>query len=151
VPAGNVDGQLVLDTEAIAAAVRHKHGVNLTPDDPAFLLVTINQLVLEGVLEEFDCRISQIIGQAHQEMDEMRTHAAAELGKSVRTSALAIRRELQADIEAAKLEAQKLVIDIKQAYSQANNRRWVSVGVVTGFLSVVLGILIGYSVHRWGL
>src|SRR6266481_5990782 len=65
------NSRLQFDTATILAAVRDKHGVNIDPDDPAFLLVTINELVLQSVLEEIIARIAESTNQAQEAVDQM--------------------------------------------------------------------------------
>jgi ElaB/YqjD/DUF883 family membrane-anchored ribosome-binding protein len=137
-----------LDAHAIAAVVRERHGVNLDPEDPAFILVTINELVLQSTMDQLNDQVKQIIAQAQEEMERMRTHAAGELGRAVRTSAIAVRRELQADVDAAKIEAQQLVAEIHQAYSQVHVRRWIAAGIVAAAVIAFLSFLAAYAVLR---
>ena len=40
------------DVNALIGEVAARHGITLRPDDPAFALVTVNQLVLEQTMTE---------------------------------------------------------------------------------------------------
>ncbi len=108
------------------------------------MLVTINELVLQSTIQDLDARVVHMIQQAQQEMDAMRTHAASNLGKEVRSAVIAIRREMQNDIDAAKLEAHSLVEEIQRAYSALHIRRWIAAGIVAAAALLTCGFLIGY-------
>jgi hypothetical protein len=122
--------------------------MNLDPEDPAFILVTINELVLQSTMDQLNDQVKQIIAQAQEEMERMRIHAAGELGRAVRTSAIAVRRELQADVDAAKIEAHQLVAEIHQAYSQVQVRRWIAAGIVAAAVIASLSFLAAYAILR---
>jgi hypothetical protein len=59
--------QPAVDVEALIAEVAKRHKILLAPEDPAFALVTLNELVLshflaifDAKMEAFECQISRI-------------------------------------------------------------------------------------------
>jgi len=50
------------DIKILIGEVAARHGVTLRPDDPAFVLVTVNQLVLEQAIAELVQRIVRLVG-----------------------------------------------------------------------------------------
>jgi hypothetical protein len=52
---------VALDLKRITSEVAARHGMLVMPDDPAMLLVTMNELVLEQVLGSLEARVEEII------------------------------------------------------------------------------------------
>ncbi len=139
---------LHIDVQSIIAAVLEKHGITLTADDPAFLLVTINELVLRNVLSELNNQVTHILAEARTEMDQMKDHAAGELGRAVRTSVIAIRREMQADIDSAKLEVTQLVAQLSRIYSRTYIWRWIAAGIAAAAILTLVAFAAAYSILK---
>ena len=70
------------DREALIAEVAKRHKILLDPDDPAFALITINEIVLsraiaivEAKLEEMEQRLAQISAKAGRDGEsDRRSH-----------------------------------------------------------------------------
>jgi hypothetical protein len=131
-----------LDVKQITAEVAARHGILLKGDDPALLLVTINELVLERSLDVLEARIRRLMGELQQSVGGMQRRVASELSEEVRASARTVREEMQRDIDAAKLETRELVLQVRHAYSRSSVRRWVAAGTVCGLVLVVLGAVL---------
>ena len=76
------------DREALIAEVAKRHKILLDPDDPAFALITINEIVLsraiaivEAKLEEMEQRLAQI--------SEKQTETAKAIGEAIITAGAA--------------------------------------------------------------
>ncbi len=137
------DKPTLLDPKRLVATVLEKHGVHLGSDDPALILVTINQLVLQEALDQLQKSMTASISQANTSVDAIKSHAARELGIAVRTAAQAIRQEIQNDINAAKLDSEDLIVKLQAANAHVNVNRWIAAGIVAGAVILVFGILLG--------
>ena len=132
-----------LDTKRITAEVAARHGVLLKEDDPALVLVTINEVVLVECFERLEERTRGLIAEIDACFEDIQQRASAHLTDEVRSAAAAVREEIHRDIQAAKLEASETVHRVRVAHSQSVVRRWVAVGVVCAFALLVFGVMIG--------
>jgi hypothetical protein len=132
-----------LDVQRIIGAVAARHGILLKPDDAAFALVTINQLVLE----EFMAELLEQVRHAMADFDEVAAHVQTRAGSlvasEVKDATGAIRHALEGDIAAAGKQAREFVIEVHRAHSRAALEKWVAVGVVCSLLLFVVGVFVG--------
>ena len=56
-----VKADLVLDLKRITAEVAARHGMLVSHDDPAMLLVTMNEVVLQQVVGSLEARTEKIV------------------------------------------------------------------------------------------
>jgi hypothetical protein len=131
------------DIKRVTAEVAARHGVLLQPDDPALVLVTINECVLEKCFARLENRARTLIAEVDACFEEMQQRASAQLTDELRGGARAIREEIQRDIQAAKLEANEAVFRIQSSYSQSVVHRWIAAGLVCAVVLLVFGVVIG--------
>lgn len=72
------------DARALIGEVARRHGITLRPDDPAFALVTLNQLVLEQAVERLDERIARAVSEFERNLERLQVAAGSAIGKEVR-------------------------------------------------------------------
>jgi hypothetical protein len=83
------------DIDRLIAAIAAKHHVLLKPDDAAFALVTLNQLVLEDSIKELAGHIRTATTEFVSSFERVQEHAGAALAKAHRQ----INVELHAEME----------------------------------------------------
>jgi hypothetical protein len=83
------------DIDRLIAAVAARHHVLLKPDDAAFALVTLNQLVLEDSIKELTGHIRAATTDFVSSFERVQEHAGAALAKTHRQ----INVELHAEME----------------------------------------------------
>jgi hypothetical protein len=83
------------DIDRLIAAVAARHHVLLKPNDAAFALVTLNQLVLEDSIKELAGHIRASTSEFVSSFERVQEHAGAALAKTHRQ----INVELHAEIE----------------------------------------------------
>ena len=132
-----------LDIKKITAEVANRHGVILRPDDPAIVLVTINESVLEECFERLEKRARLLIAELDAAFEDMQQRGSAHLSDRLRASAAVLREEIGRDVQAAKLDASEAVFKLEQCYSRVVVWRWLAAGVVCGVSLVLLGFAIG--------
>jgi len=134
------------DRETLIAEVAKRHKILLDPDDPAFALITINEIVLsraiaivEARLQETEQRFAHISGQ--------QTETAKAIGEAIITAGAAYVAERLKDAGADLIEKVRtsIVLDQskKQSVSQRPSRTILSFGTViaafvAGFLAASL-------------
>ncbi len=154
--------QAHFDREALIAEVAKRHKILLDPDDPAFALITINEIVLsraiavvEARLQEMEQRLAQISAQ--------QTETAKAIGEAIITAGAAYVAERFQDAGADLIEKVRASVGLdkskQQPGSQRSARTILSLGTViaafaAGFLAASLCYLAsrqyGFEfVHAW--
>ena len=137
-----VKTEVVLDFKRIIAEVAARHGMLVSQDDPAMLLVTMNEVVLQQVFANIEARTEEIVAGLEAGLRSARREALGSIEKEARKAGIAVREEIQKDIDAGRLHARELIVELNRAYSRSAVRRWVAVGVIaaTGLLALGVGL-----------
>lgn len=130
------------DVKALIGEVAARHGITLRPDDPAFALVTVNQLVLEQTMAELIGRTQQMTNEFDQAAARLQARAGSVLAAEVRKAGAEIRQALRQDI-AAGIQPRQSAEEIQRAQSGALSYWWLSAGLIAALALFVIGILVG--------
>jgi len=119
-----------IDVQRLIAEVAARHNVLLKPDDAAFALVTMNQLVLEELAEKVEGRIgaSLIAFEASTKSAERR--AARMIADEVDRSGARIRQQIESDIGDASVKARKLLEQVAQAHRRLLSARVTAIAIL---------------------
>jgi hypothetical protein len=131
-----------MDTKQAIAKVAERHGILLRPDDPAFALVTLNELVLEAMAKKLIEQMNASINQFSAAAEKIQVRAGTALADEVRASIELVRIGLHVDLEVAGLKARELVMEVHQAHSRRNFVRWLSVGLLAALALLICGALL---------
>src|SRR5712691_3815679 len=74
--------------------------------------------------------------------------ALGNIEREARKAGIAVREEIQKDIDAGRLHARELIVELNHAYSRSAVRRWVAVGVIAASGLLVLGVGLGVFLAR---
>jgi hypothetical protein len=141
-------GEPHFDREALIAEVAKRHKILLDPDDPAFALITINEIVLsraigivEAKLKETEQRLSHISAQ--------QTGTAKAIGEAIITAGATYVAERLKDAGADLIEKMRAsgVLDQgkKQSSSQGSGRPFLSCsGMLAAFAAGFLAASLCY-------
>src|SRR6516162_1365678 len=80
------------DIKILIGEVAARHGVTLRPDDPAFVLVTVNQLVLEQAIAELVQRAQEMLTEFDRSAGRVQARAGSALAGEVRKASAEIRK-----------------------------------------------------------
>jgi len=139
-------GDTNFDREALIAEVAKRHKILLDPDDPAFALITINEIVLsraiaivEAKLEAMERRLAQISAQ--------QAETAKAIGEAIITAAAAYVAERLKDAGADLIEKVRTSVGLEQPRKQSGSRRFsnmilicsaITTAFAAGFLAASL-------------
>jgi hypothetical protein len=140
--------EVVLDFKRITAEVAARHGMLVSQDDPAMLLVTMNEVVLQQVFRNIEARTEEIVTGLDAGFRSAQTEALGSVEREARKAGIAVREEIQKDIDAGRLHARELIVELNQAYTRFAIRRWVAIGVVAASGLLVLGVGLGVLLAR---
>jgi hypothetical protein len=136
-----------MDTRAFAAKVFERHGISLGDDDPAFALVTLNELTLRKamgeLLKQVDQHIKAELGEFQLTMGRVEALAGKVLAQQVRDSAGALQGTLREEIATARLGVQQMVEEIQRTHRVATLVRWCAVGTVLAVAVFACGFWAG--------
>jgi hypothetical protein len=132
-----------LDIKKITAEVANRHGVIVRPDDPAMVLVTINEAVLEECFDRLEKRSRLLLAELDACFEDMHKRASGEVTDRVRACGASIREDIARDIQGAKLDASEAVFRLQQCYSHIVVWRWIAVGLMCAASLLLLGFAIG--------
>ena len=139
---------VALDLKRITAEVAARHGMLVMPDDPAMLLVTMNEIVLQQVMASIVARMEDTVSAIDAGLRLAQHEALGGIEKEARKAGIAVREEIQKDIDAGQLHARELIVELNRAYARSAVRRWVAVGVIAASGLLVLGIGLGVLLAR---
>jgi signal transduction histidine kinase len=133
----------LFDIQELIGAVAERHGILLKPDDAAFALVTMNQLVLETAINELVAKLEGAAAEFAKATERVQGRAGSVIGHEVKNALASIRGELQSDIAAAGIQARELVLSVHKADSRTLAAKWISLGISCGLVLFLCGVLIG--------
>ena len=140
--------EVVLDLKRITAEVAARHGMLVRQDDPAMLLVTMNEVVLQQVFGSIEARTEEIVAGMEAGLRSAQREALGSIEKEARKAGIAVREEIQKDVDAGRLHARELIVELNRAYSRSAVRRWIAVGMIAASGLLVLGVGLGVLLAR---
>ena len=138
-----------VDTKRLSGEVAARHGLLIREDDPAMALVTMSEIVLEQVLSESQVRLRGLLSEAEKGQKKSQQETLVWVQEEMGRAGSALRTQLQRDIDAGRLQARELVVQLSQVYARSAVRRWVALGIVSGLLLVLIGVGFGLELGRW--
>jgi hypothetical protein len=131
------------DRKKLSGEIAARYGIRIDENDPAFVVVALNQHALaQGaaeLLKQIDVRLKDF------EAAVQRTEALAgrHLGAECREQVNAIRNGLRGDILAAGTKARELVEEVQRVNTRAILIRFISVGTLASLLLFATGVWVG--------
>jgi hypothetical protein len=138
-----------VDAKKLTAQVAARHGLLIREDDPAMALVTMSEIVLEQVLENAQAGLRAILSEAEKGQKWSQQETAVWVQQEIGRVGSVLRAQLLRDIDAGRLQAKELVVQLAQLYSRSAVRRWVALGVVSGLVLLLIGVGLGFELGRW--
>ena len=112
-------------------------------------LVTMSELVLDQVLEKSQVGLRGMLSEAEEGQKRLQQETAAWVQEEIGRAGGALRTQLLRDIDAGRLQAKELVVQLAQRYSRSAMRRWVALGIVSGLVLLLIGVGLGFELGRW--
>ena len=132
------------DVKTLIGEVAARHGITLRSDDPAFALVTVNQLVLEQTMLDLIQRTQEMTAEFDRAGDRLQERAGKVLAGELRKAGAEIRLALRQDIAAA-MRSRQSAARLQQVVSRSVVHCLLSLGMIGGLALLIIGIVIG----RW--
>ena len=133
----------MIDVNRLIGEVAARNGIRVEPGDPAFALVTLNQLVLEEAARRLTEEVRSGIAEFTVAVQKTETRAGKVLAQQVKETAAELRQELQRDIESARLKAGEMVTEVHRAHRTSALVRWSAAGLICAVALLGAGLWIG--------
>jgi hypothetical protein len=130
-----------IDTKKAIAKVAERHGILLRPDDPAFAIVTLNELILEAMAAQLVQQINSSLTEFRAAADRIQLRAGAKFAEEVQIAIDSLRARLRSDLETAGLKARELVMEVHRVHGRRAMVRWFSVGLVAALALLFCGVI----------
>ena len=141
----NVKGPI--DLQRLVAEVAARHDLFFKADDPAFALVTMNQLIFDEAMERVHSGIRETIAGFNASYQKAEKRAGSVLAQEVKQSAEQMRQGLQNDIHIAGLKAREYVHLVNEAHRRPALIRWSAAGLIAGAFLFGSGVWVGTLLH----
>jgi hypothetical protein len=138
----------MIDIRRLIAEVAARDGIRVEPGDPAFALVTLNQLVLEDAAQQIGEHIRAGAAEFAEAVRKTEARAGRLIAEQVKDAAAELRRELEQDIEKARLEAIEIVCAVHRAHTKAALIRWFGASVIAAVGLFGTGLWVGSNFLR---
>jgi hypothetical protein len=120
----------MIDVHRLIGEVAARNGIRVDPGDPAFALVTLNQLVLEDAVAQIGEHIRGGIAEFTEAVHKTEARAGKILAAEVREAAAEVREQLQQDVEAARLGVREVVYELHRKHTTAALIRWSAAAII---------------------
>lgn len=133
----------MIDVHHLITEVKKRDGIRVEPDDPAFVLVTLNQLILENFVGKLGEHVRAGIAEFSETVHKTEARAGKILAQEVKAAAVEIREELKRDIDSARVDAKGIVQQVHRIHTRAALIRWGAAGAISAAGMFVAGLFVG--------
>ena len=131
----------MLDTKRLIAEVVARNGIRIDPDDPAFALVTLVQLVLEESSRQITDDVRSSIAEFERSMQKVETRAGKVLAERVKEAAQEFSLQLQQTLDQSRPSAAETAAPTQQSRRKA--------GVYWSIVIVGAVAIVVFTVGAW--
>ena len=114
-------GEPHFDREALIAEVAKRHKILLDPDDPAFALITINEIVLSRAIAIVEAKLAETERRFAQ-ISEKQAETAKVIGETIITAGAAYVAERLQDAGADLIEKVRTSVGLDQSNQQSGSQ-----------------------------
>ena len=132
-----------VDVKLLIGEVASRHGILLREDDPAFAIVTLNQLVLEAIANDLVQKVKDLVGEFNNAAERVQTRAGTAIADEVHAAIESARSALQRDLESGAVKARELVMEVHQTHTRRAALRWITVGLLAAVALLACGVFLG--------
>jgi hypothetical protein len=133
----------MLDTKRLIAEVAARNGIRIDPDDPAFALVTLVQLVLEESSRQITDDVRGSIAEFERSMQKVETRAGKVLAERVKEAAHEFTVQLQQTLDVSRPNGGADAAPGQQAVRKPGRYRSIAIVGAVAFAVFAVGVWIG--------
>jgi hypothetical protein len=132
-----------IDVQRLIAEVAARHNILLKPDDAAFALVTMNELVLEELLERVEARIGASLAAFEASAKDAEQRATRAIASEVDRSGARIRQQIESDICDASVKARKLLEQVAGAHRRLLSAHTTAIAIIAALVLCLIAAWAG--------
>jgi hypothetical protein len=133
----------MLDTKRLIAEVAARNGIRIDPDDPAFALVTLVQLVLEESSRQITDDVRASIAEFERSMQKVETRAGRVLAERVKEAAHEFTVQLQQTLDESRPKRGAAAVPAQQSGRKPRRYRSIVIVGVVAIAVFAVGVWIG--------
>ena len=138
-----------IDVPRLIAEVAARHNILLKPDDAAFALVTMNELVLEELVERVETRTGASLAAFEASAQDAERRATRAIASEVDRSGARIRKQIESDICDASVKAGKLLEQVADAHRRLLSARMTAIAIICFLALCLFAVWVGTRVALW--
>ena len=135
-----------MDVQELSAKATARCGIRIEPHDAAFVLIALNQIVLEETIREINMQVDVRIAALTESIEKVERLAGKRLAQEIKASGTEMRREIQEDVKEAGWKARELILQISRSNCRPALIRWTAIGILGGILMFIAGVCFGWYV-----
>src|SRR5215467_2941896 len=118
----------MLDTKRLIAEVAARNGIRIDPDDPAFALVTLVQLVLEESSRQISDDVRASIAEFECSVQKVETRAGRMLAERVKEAATEFSDQLRLKLDQSAPNSADRATTVQETWHRGGSYRSIIVG-----------------------
>lgn len=122
-----------MDVKQLIAEVASRNGIRLDADDPAFCLVTLNQLVLEETVTNMAEEIRKAAKDFESAAERVQARAGVAFARSYKEAIVSVRSDVALGKDSGRAAERRL------------SMKWAAIGGLSSVLIFGAGLLIGWA------
>ena len=138
----------MLDTKRLIAEVAARNGIRVDPDDPAFALVTLVQLVLEETHQQLNDEVRASMAEFERSIQKVEIRAGKTIAECVKDAATDFAAQLQARLEDSAAKNANAAVRAQVVQQRSIVYRSAAIGLITGLVFFIVGLWIGIYYNR---
>ena len=131
-----------LDMRRLIGKVAERHGIRIDFSDPAFYVLSLNELALEEASKSLLDGIRKAISDFEHAAETVQNRAGTILAQRLNEAAGAARLQLDEEIGQVVLAATERLDNLHEAQTRFA-RHWLAAGIVSAFMIFLIGLLVG--------
>ncbi len=135
-----------MDIQDLSAKVMARCAIRVEAHDPAFVLVALNQIVLEEAAKEIYSQVDSRIAAFAESIQKLEKLAGKTMAQEIKASGAEVRRGIQDDLKEADWKARELILQMSRLHSRPALIRWTAVGLIGAVLMFAFGVCFGWCV-----
>ena len=133
-----------MDIQDLSAKVMARCAIRIEANDPAFVLIALNQMVLEETAKEMCAQVDTRIAAFAESIQKVERLAGKTLAQEIKASGAEVRRGIQDDLKEAGWKARELILQMSRLHSRPALIRWAAVGLIGAVLMFAFGVCFGW-------
>lgn len=138
----------MLDTKRLIAEVAARNGIRIDPDDPAFAVVTLVQLVLEESSRQINDEVRASIAEFERAVQKVETRAGKMLAERMKEAATEFSVQLQQQLEQSRVKSASAATPLPKRRHTAWSYRSIAIVAAAAIAVFMVGVWIGILWNR---